>query len=247
MTSLSSSSSSSSAYSSASSSFFQPSSLIEEDESFCPPPPPPPQPKTGKSIKKGTRSSVRLSVAPCLQEEWRSLPTKPGILKLSRLPAAVTDSCSPTPSSSDSSLSSSTSTSLNSSHGGKGELGTRGLVKVGSRARKQLLKQVNSITQKKSYFYVFQAGVEVDPGEGEELRRLRVSRSRTNCGCDCEGHCGQQCPCVQAGIPCHEEEPGEPCGCNQSQCGNPSGRYRFDQTTVEMHFAEVKMGIVSLG
>ena len=28
------------------------------------------------------------------------------------------------------------------------------------------------------------------------------------------------------GIPCHEEEPGEPCGCNQSQCGNPSGRYR---------------------
>merc|ERR1719239_132971 len=228
MTSLS-SSSSSSAYSSASSSFFQPS-LIEEDESFCPPPPPPPQPKTAKSIKKGTRSSVRLSVAPCLQDEWRSPPTKPGILKLSRLPA-VPDSCSPTPPpSSDSSLSS--STSLNSSRGGKGELGTRGLVKVGSRARKQLLKQ---------------AGVEVDPGEGEELRRLRVSRSRTNCGCDCEGHCGQQCPCVQGGIPCHEEEPGEPCGCNQSQCGNPSGRYRFDQTTVEMHFAEVKMGIVSLG
>ena len=42
-----------------------------------------------------------------------------------------------------------------------------------------------------------QAGVEVDPGEGEELRKLRISRSRTNCGCDCEGHCGQQCPCVQ--------------------------------------------------
>ena len=143
----SSSSSSSSAYSSASSSFFQPS-LIEEDESFCPPPPPPPQPKTAKSIKKGTRSSVRLSVAPCLQDEWRSLPTKPGILKLSRLPA-VPDSCSPTPPpSSDSSLSS--STSLNSSRGGKGELGTRGLVKVGSRARKQLLKQVNLITSKKS-------------------------------------------------------------------------------------------------
>jgi len=224
MSSLSSSSSaSSSAYSSASSSFLQPSS-IEEEDSFCPPPPPPPS-KTAKSIKKATRSSVRLSVAPCLQEEWRSLPTKPGILKLSRLP--VTDT-SPTLPSSDSSL----STSLNSSRGGKGELGTRGLVKVGSRARKQLLKQ---------------AGVEIDPGEGEELRQLRVSRSRTNCGCDCEGHCGQQCPCVQGGIPCHEEEPGEPCGCNQSQCGNPSGRYRFDQTTVEMHFAEVKMGIVSLG
>merc|ERR1719209_2900348 len=224
MSSLSSSSSaSSSAYSSASSSFLQPSS-IEEEDSFCPPPPPPSS-KSAKSIKKATRSSVRLSVAPCLQEEWRSLPTKPGILKLSRLP--VTDT-SPTLPSSDSSL----STSLNSSRGGKGELGTRGLVKVGSRARKQLLKQ---------------AGVEVDPGEGEELRQLRVSRSRTNCGCDCEGNCGQQCPCVQGGIPCHEEEPGEPCGCNQSQCGNPSGRYRFDQTTVEMHFAEVKMGIVSLG
>lgn len=133
----SSSSSSSSAYSSASSSFFQPS-LIEEDDSFCPPPPPPPQSKSAKSIKKATRSSVRLSVAPCLQDEWRSLPTKPGILKLSRLP--VTDS-SPTLPSSDSSL----STSLNSSRGGKGELGTRGLVKVGSRARKQLLKQVNLI------------------------------------------------------------------------------------------------------
>merc|ERR1719341_597044 len=198
MSSLSSSSSaSSSAYSSASSSFFQPSS-IEEEDSFCPPPPPPPS-KTGKSIKKATRSSVRLSVAPCLQDEWRSLPTKPGILKLSRLP--VTDT-SPTSSSSNSSL----STSLNSSRGGKGELGTRGLAKVGSRARKQLLKQ---------------AGVEVDPGEGEELRQLRVSRSRTNCGCDCEGHCGEQCPCVQGGIPCHEEEPGEPCGCSQSQCGNP--------------------------
>merc|ERR1719430_634540 len=224
MSSLSSSSSaSSSAYSSASSSFFQPTS-IEEEDSFCPPPPPPLS-KTAKSIKKATRSSVRLSVAPCLQDEWRSLPTKPGILKLSRLP--VTDT-SPTLPSSDSSL----STPLNSSRGGKGELGTRGLVKVGSRARKQLLKQ---------------AGVEIDPGEGEELRQLRVSRSRTNCGCDCEGHCGQQCPCVQGGIPCHEEEPGEPCGCNQSQCGNPSGRYRFDQTTVEMHFAEVKMGIVSLG
>ena len=39
--------------------------------------------------------------------------------------------------------------------------------------------------------------MEVDPGEGEELRQLRVSRSRTNCGCDCEGQCGQQCPCVQ--------------------------------------------------
>jgi len=224
MSSLSSSSSaSSSAYSSASSSFFQPTS-IEEEDSFCPPPPPPLS-KTAKSIKKATRSSVRLSVAPCLQDEWRSLPTKPGILKLSRLP--VTDT-SPSLPSSDSSL----STSLNSSRGGKGELGTRGLVKVGSRARKQLLKQ---------------AGVEVDPVEGEELRQLRVSRSITNCGCDCEGHCGQQCPCVQGGIPCHEEEPGEPCGCNQSQCGNPSGRYRFDQTTVEMHFAEVKMGIVSLG
>ena len=132
----SSSSSSSSAYSSASSSFFQPS-LIEEDDSFCPPPPPP-QSKSAKSIKKATRSSVRLSVAPCLQDEWRSLPTKPGILKLSRLP--VTDS-SPTLPSSDSSL----STSLNSSRGGKGELGTRGLVKIASRARKQLLKQVNLI------------------------------------------------------------------------------------------------------
>merc|ERR1719341_3049586 len=193
MSSLSSSSSaSSSAYSSASSSFFQPSS-IEEEDSFCPPPPPPPS-KTGKSIKKATRSSVRLSVAPCLQDEWRSLPTKPGILKLSRLPVTDTSPTSSSSNSSDSSLSS--STSLNSSRGGKGELGTRGLVKVGSRARKQLLKQ---------------AGVEIDPGEGEELRQLRVSRSRTNCGCDCEGHCGQQCPCVQGGIPCHEEEPGEPC------------------------------------
>jgi len=124
------------------------------------------------------------------------------------------------------------STSLNSSRGGKGELGTRGLSKVGSRARKQLLKQ---------------AGLEVDPAEADELRQLRISRSRTNCGCDCERQCGQECPCIQGGISCHEEEPGEPCACNDTQCGNPFGRYRFDQTLVEMHFAEVKMGIVSLG
>ena len=135
-----SSSSSSSAYSSASSSSLQPS-IIEEDETFCPPPPQP-QSKTSKSIKKATRSSVRLSVAPCPQDEWRSLPTKPGILKLSRLPAANTVSDSSLLfNSSDSSLS--CSTSLNSSRGGKGELGTRGLAKVGSRARKQLLKQVS--------------------------------------------------------------------------------------------------------
>ena len=136
--SLSSCSSSSSAYSSASSSCLQPS-LMEEEESFCPPPSaPPPLSKSGKSTKKATRSSVRLSVAPCPQEEWRSLPTKPGVLKLSRLPA--TDASSPSLNSSDSSMS--CSTSLNSSRGGKGELGTRGLSKVGSRARKQLLKQV---------------------------------------------------------------------------------------------------------
>merc|ERR1719209_44422 len=226
--SLSSCSSSSSAYSSASSSCLQPS-LMEEEESFCPPPSaPPPLTKSGKSTKKATRSSVRLSVAPCPQEEWRSLPTKPGVLKLSRLPA--TDASSPSLNSSDSSMS--CSTSLNSSRGGKGELGTRGLSKVGSRARKQLLKQ---------------AGLEVDPAEADELRQLRISRSRTNCGCDCEGQCGQECPCIQGGIYCHEEEPGEPCACNDTQCGNPFGRYRFDQTLVEMHFAEVKMGIVSLG
>merc|ERR1719495_2319807 len=131
--SLSSGSSSSSAYSSASSSCLQPS-LTEEEESFCPPPSaPPPLSKSGKSTKKATRSSVRLSVAPCPQEEWRSLPTKPGVLKLSRLPA--TDASSPSLNSSDSSMS--CSTSLNSSRGGKGELGTRGLSKVGSRARKQ--------------------------------------------------------------------------------------------------------------
>merc|ERR1719495_2358044 len=226
--SLSSCSSSSSAYSSASSSCLQPS-LTEEEESFCPPPSaPPPLSKSGKSTKKATRSSVRLSVAPCPQEEWRSLPTKPGVLKLSRLPA--TDASSPSLNSSDSSMS--CSTSLNSSRGGKGELGTRGLSKVGSRARKQLLKQ---------------AGLEVDPAEADELRQLRISRSRTNCGCDCEGQCGQECPCIQGGISCHEEEPGEPCACNDAQCGNPFGRYRFDHTLVEMHFAEVKMGIVSLG
>jgi len=226
--SLSSCSSSSSAYSSASSSCLQPS-LMEEEESFCPPPSaPPPLSKSGKSTKKATRSSVRLSVAPCPQEEWRSLPTKPGVLKLSRLPA--TEASSPSLNSSDSSMS--CSTSLNSSRGGKGELGTRGLSKVGSRARKQLLKQ---------------AGLEVDPAEADELRQLRISRSRTNCGCDCEGQCGQECPCIQGGISCHEEEPGEPCACNDTQCGNPFGRYRFDQTLVEMHFAEVKMGIVSLG
>merc|ERR1719495_2291589 len=225
---LSMSASSLSSYSSSSSSCLQPS-LMEEEESFCPPPSaPPPLTKSGKSTKKATRSSVRLSVAPCQQEEWRSLPTKPGVLKLSRLPA--TDASSPSLNSSDSSMS--CSTSLNSSRGGKGELGTRGLSKVGSRARKQLLKQ---------------AGLEVDPAEADELRQLRISRSRTNCGCDCEGQCGQECPCIQGGISCHEEEPGEPCACNDTQCGNPFGRYRFDHTLVEMHFAEVKMGIVSLG
>ena len=50
------------------------------------------------------------------------------------------------------------------------------------------------------------------------------------------------CP---AGIPCHEEEPGEPCGCNQSQCGNPSGRYRSSLFLVSYMFPKYRLGVGS--
>merc|ERR1719481_1044440 len=123
------------------------------------------------------------------------------------------------------------STTFNSSH--QGDLGTRGLSKKSSRQRRQLLKQ---------------AGVtKFDSSEGEELKKIRESRISSNCGCDCVGAClSESCICVQNGITCHEEQKGEPCACSQGLCNNPIGRYRFDPTQVKMHFAEVKMGIVSL-
>merc|ERR1719319_1808430 len=225
--------SSSSSSSSSSYSLLLPS--LEEASSLCPPPPPP---KAKKTMRKGTRSSTRLSIVPVIvQEEWRSLPTAPGSLRLARVAPPDTPDTSNTSTASTSSntstashsstMDSSTDTSLPASlNSSRGELGTRGLQRVGSRGRKQLLKQ---------------AGVEVDGSEGEQLRQLRVWRSRPNCGCDCRGPClPDSCSCVQGGIGCHEEERREPCSCSAA-CSNPHGKYRscslarFDQTQVEMH------------
>jgi len=256
-------SSSSSGYSSASSSttsssaLLQPSSIKEDPDeidsynssppTFSCPAPPPKDTNSKKSMKKATRSSSRLSMAPVVfgsqSEEWRSQSTKPGVLKLSRVSASTSKLPSLSSSAMDCSSNSAPNSSLSSSisslsksssmlNSSRGELGTRGLSRVNSRQRKQILKQ---------------AGAQMDPTEGEMLKEIRESRLRANCGCNCKGECKEEtCECVQSGVTCHEEEPGEPCACTHQLCNNPSGRYRFDRTQVKMHFAEVKMGIVCL-
>ena len=72
----------------------------------------------------------------------------------------------------------------------KGELGTRGLERLGSRKRKQILKAAD-VTP-------------LDPAEADECRRIRDSRS--NVGCQCYGgKClPDTCPCASAGITCQE-------------------------------------------
>merc|ERR1719370_1443099 len=96
-------------------------------------------------------------------EEWRSQSTKPGVLKLSRvststskLPSlsssAMDCSFNPAPNSSLSSSISSLSNSSSMLNSSRGELGTRGMSRVNSRQRKQILKQ---------------AGAQMDPTEGE--------------------------------------------------------------------------------
>merc|ERR1712126_373393 len=118
--------------------------------------------------------------------------------------------------------SSDTSLTLNSSKSGKrGELGTRGLERIGSRKRKTLLKSSSAL--------------DLDPVEAEECRKLRDSRREV--GCECYGgNClPDTCLCAASGITCHEEQEGAPCCCSESNCKNPSGRYRFDRTAVNLH------------
>ena len=115
-----------------------------------------------------------------------------------------------------------------------GELGTRGLERVPARKRRVLLKQ---------------DGVELDPREAEELNQLRESRDAVGCGCGpgagaCSGQGGggrtKQCSCAGAGISCHQEREGEPCSCEPG-CGNPEGRYCFDQTATRLHWVQTMM------
>lgn len=111
----------------------------------------------------------------------------------------------------------------------KGELGTRGLERLGSRKRKQILKSAD-VTP-------------LDPAEAEECRRIIDSRS--NVGCQCYGgKClPDTCPCASAGITCQEEEEGSPCCCSENNCRNPEGRYKFDVTKVNLHYVETMMTV----
>ena len=125
----------------------------------------------------------------------------------------------------------------------KGELGTRGLQRISSRKRRALLKSCS---------------IDLDPKEAEELRRIRESREAV--GCDClGGRCGpDRCSCAAERIQCHQvrgdslrlnitndllqEHSEGPCSCSGSRCGNPEGRYRFDETKVEIHYMETLLG-----
>eukprot|EP00092_Neocalanus_flemingeri_P096296 GFUD01122573.1.p1 GENE.GFUD01122573.1~~GFUD01122573.1.p1 ORF type:complete len:146 (-),score=23.26 GFUD01122573.1:151-540(-) len=107
-----------------------------------------------------------------------------------------------------------------------GELGTRGLDRISSRKRKVILKT---------------SGVEnLDAREAEELKIIRENRDRV--GCDCKGACNPAlCSCAGEGIQCHQERAGSPCQCREGECGNPAGRYKFEQTAVQMHFIQTIM------
>jgi len=107
-----------------------------------------------------------------------------------------------------------------------GELGTRGLNRISSRKRKIMLKS---------------SGVDhLDPREAEELKIIRDNRGRV--GCDCKGACDPTlCSCAGEGIQCHQERAGSPCMCREGECSNPSGRYKFEPTKVQMHFIQTIM------
>jgi len=115
-----------------------------------------------------------------------------------------------------------------------GELGTRGLERVSARKRRNMLKQEE---------------VELDSREAEELNQLRQSRDAVGCGCGpgagaCSGQSGggitKRCSCAGAGISCHQEREGEPCSC-EPDCGNPEGRYCFDQTATSLHWVQTML------
>ncbi len=77
-----------------------------------------------------------------------------------------------------------------------------------------------------------EAGVEeIDPGEKEECKQLRLSRQI--CGCSCVGSCvPDTCECARGGIMCQVDRPGFPCACAQDLCTNPAGRLEFNPVKV---------------
>jgi hypothetical protein len=110
----------------------------------------------------------------------------------------------------------------------KGECGTRGLYRLSSRARRNLLRASGC--------------TELNPEESEENKALRASRAV--CGCSCPGPCRpESCECAGAGVPCQEERPGTPCACTAAACANPAGRRRFDPTQVKMHFIQTMLDV----
>jgi len=112
-----------------------------------------------------------------------------------------------------------------------GELGTRGLTPLNSRARKALLK-VSGVTN-------------LDKTEAEEAKLIRESRKQ--CGCNCVGEClPGKCSCMVGGVECQVESLGHPCKCNVKSCGNPLGRTEFDEAEVKMHYIETLMNLQNL-
>jgi len=112
-----------------------------------------------------------------------------------------------------------------------GELGTRGLTPLNSRARKALLK-ASGVTS-------------LDKTEAEEAKLIRESRRQ--CGCNCVGEClPGKCSCMVGGLECQVESLGHPCKCNVTSCGNPLGRKEFDEAEVKMHYIETLMNLQNL-
>jgi len=189
-------------------------------------------------------------------KEWKSTLKKPGVIKLTRVseskslpiisenedhsfiekspePIKSTRKCRNNRSFQvtqifDSTLDCTADTSvLNATKSARtGELGTRGLDRISSRKRKVILKS---------------SGVDhLDPREAEELKIIRENRGRV--GCTCKGACNPAiCVCAEGGIQCHQERAGSPCQCSEGGCNNPSGRYKFDPTKVQMHFIQTIM------
>ena len=85
------------------------------------------------------------------------------------------------------------------------------------------------------------AGVaEIDHGEKEECREVRLARQ--SCGCSCSLYClPASCPCIRHNIKCQVDRPGFPCSCTAQGCLNKAGRLEFNPVKVRTHFVRTIM------
>ncbi|XP_014219879.1 cysteine/serine-rich nuclear protein 2-like [Copidosoma floridanum] len=90
------------------------------------------------------------------------------------------------------------------------------------------------------------AGIDtIDPEEGRNCQKIRVSRRR--CGCACKKGCDpERCPCSRSNVECQVNGKGFPCSCTSDGCANKSGRAEFDPVSVHIHYTTVRMEMMKL-